>query len=54
MPETILKCGDPPVYPPGYPEKNKIPINPLHAEINRLVRTGMPLMTAFKQVYGPK
>jgi hypothetical protein len=49
--EPLLVQGDPQIYPPGYPEKNKKPIDPLHAEINRLVRTGVPFMTAFKDVY---
>lgn len=47
--ETLLRQGDHPNYPPGYPEKNKLTIDPLHAEINRLVRAGMPFMTAAKQ-----
>ena len=47
--QRMLKHGEHPVYPPGYPEKNKIKIDPVQAEINRLVKTGMPFMTAAKQ-----
>jgi hypothetical protein len=48
--ETLLIQGVHPNYPPGYPEKNKLKIDPLKAEINRLVGTGMPFMTAAKKV----
>jgi len=47
--ETLLQQGEHPNYPSGYPEKNKIQISPIAAEINRLVRTGLPFMTAAKQ-----
>jgi len=45
----MLKLGEHPIYPPGYPEKNKVKIDPIHAEINRLMKTGMPFMFAAKQ-----
>jgi len=48
-PQQMLRQGEHPVYPPGYPEKNKILINPIAAEINRLMKTGMPFMFAAKQ-----
>lgn len=48
-PQQMLKTGEHPVYPPGYPEKNKVQINPIAAEINRLMKTGMPFMFAAKQ-----
>jgi hypothetical protein len=48
-PENLLRLGTTPDYPPGYPEKNKRVIDPIHAEINRLMKTGMPFMTAAKQ-----
>lgn len=47
--ENLLKLGEPAVYPPGYPEKNKRVIDPVHAEINRLMKTGMSFMFAAKQ-----
>jgi hypothetical protein len=47
--QQMLKLGEHPVYPPGYPEKNKVKIDPIHAEINRLMKTGMPFMFAAKQ-----
>ena len=48
-PQQMLRQGEHPEYPPGYPEKNKILIDPVAAEINRLMKTGMPFMTAAKQ-----
>ena len=48
-PQQMLKQGEHPVYPPGYPEKNKVKIDPIQAEINRLMKTGMPFMLAAKQ-----
>jgi len=48
-PENLLKSGEPAVYPPGFPEHKKRVIDPVHAEINRLMKTGMSFMFAAKQ-----
>lgn len=48
-PQQMMRQGEHPEYPPGYPEKNKVKINPIAAEINRLMKTGMSFMFAAKQ-----